>query len=248
MNTNLLKKGIVLALAVMPLVGSELWAQKADKKTSQTSTKKKKLNKTQKGAIIGAGAGAVLGGIIAKKSNNTAIGAILGATVGGAAGAVIGRQMDKQAEEIAKDLGGLAKVERVGEGIKMSFDGQLLFDYNSATLRQATQDNLAKLSTTLSKYNQTDLVVEGHTDGDGSYQYNQALSERRANSVAEFLKSKGVEGLRLKIVGYGEQQPISDNTSDAGKQMNRRVEIAITANDKMKKDAKDGTIDGVSLK
>jgi outer membrane protein OmpA-like peptidoglycan-associated protein len=205
-------------------------------KSTQTDDKKG-MNKTQKGAIIGAGAGAVVGGLIGSKSKNTALGAILGATIGGAAGAVIGNQMDKQAKKIEKDLGKAAKVERVGEGIKITFDSKLLFDFGKTDLQETNKMNLRKLSESLKQYPDTELLIEGHTDNVGSDSFNQNLSQNRAAAVANYLNSVGVSMARLRPEGRGEAQPIASNDNDSGRQQNRRVEIAVYANDKMKTDA-----------
>jgi outer membrane protein OmpA-like peptidoglycan-associated protein len=197
--------------------------------------------KTQKGAVIGSGTGAVLGGIIGKQSGNTAVGAIVGAAVGGAAGAAIGHYMDDQAEELDEELAG-AKVERVGEGIKITFDSGILFDVAKASLRSEAQANLANLATVLNKYADTNVLVEGHTDADGTEEYNLTLSKQRAQSVANYLAGLQVDATRLTIMGYGEGQPIASNESTDGKQQNRRVEIAIMANDDLKKKAEKGEI------
>ena len=193
--------------------------------------------KTQKGAAIGAGAGAVVGGIIGKKSDNTAVGAILGATIGGAVGAVVGNQMDKQAAKIQKDLGKEATIERVGEGIKLTFDSQLLFDYGKADLRESNKPALQKLSQSLTDYPNTNILVVGHTDNVGSDTYNRSLSEKRASSVSTYLNSLGVSKSRLTMQGRGETEPNASNETESGRQMNRRVELAIYANDAMKKEA-----------
>ncbi|MCX2744407.1 OmpA family protein [Mangrovivirga sp. M17] len=200
-----------------------------------------KANNTQKGAAIGAGSGAVIGGIIGNQSDNTAIGAIIGATVGGTAGALIGRHMDKQAEELREDLEG-AEVERVGEGIKITFDSGLMFPLDEYTLTEATKENLDEMSEILKKYEDTNILIEGHTDATGSESYNQALSEKRANRVTEYLAAHGVDTDRLQAVGYGESQPIATNDTEAGRQQNRRVEVAIFANEEMKEAAEDGEL------
>jgi outer membrane protein OmpA-like peptidoglycan-associated protein len=189
-----------------------------------------------KGAAIGAGSGAVIGGIIGKQSGNTAVGAIIGAGVGGATGAVIGDNMDKQAEELKADLKG-AKVERIGEGIKITFDSGLMFDFDSYTLRPETKSNLADLAKTLKKYEDTDILIEGHTDKTGSEDYNMKLSEQRAGAVEDYLEQLNVKGSRIATEGYGEIQPISENDPE-----NRRVEVAIYANNKMKRLAKKGEL------
>lgn len=189
---------------------------------------------TTKGGAIGAGAGGAIGGVIGNQSGNTAIGAIIGATVGGAAGALIGRQMDKQAEELKRDLQG-AHIERVGEGIKITFNSGLLFNTNSAELKAETEKNLRDLANTLNKYKDTKILIEGHTDNTGTDAYNQTLSVQRAKAVSSYLTRQNVSNGRLSTVGYGETQPIADNTSEVGREKNRRVEVAIFANKKMKK-------------
>ncbi|MBM3307956.1 MAG: OmpA family protein [Candidatus Eisenbacteria bacterium] len=189
-----------------------------------------------KGLVIGGATGAVIGGIIGDKAGNTAVGAILGAVVGGAAGAVIGNYMDKQAAELRQDLEG-AKVERVGEGIKITFASGIMFDVAKHDLRPDAQANLAKLAAILIKYEDTNILIEGHTDSDGAEDYNLQLSERRARSVQSYLAQNGVMSGRMTIMGYGESQPIADNSTAAGKQANRRVEVAIMANEKLKKAA-----------
>jgi outer membrane protein OmpA-like peptidoglycan-associated protein len=190
----------------------------------------------RKGTLIGAGTGAVVGGIIGDKAGNTALGAILGAAVGGAAGAYIGSYMDKQAAEIDQDLAG-AKVERVGEGIKITFDAGILFDVNKATLRPASEAELTKLAAILNKYPDTNILLAGHTDATGSDEYNLDLSRLRAQSVSNYLASQGVASNRFSIMGYGETLPIADNETEVGRQLNRRVEVAIYANDQLKKAA-----------
>jgi outer membrane protein OmpA-like peptidoglycan-associated protein len=194
-------------------------------------------SRRDKGALIGAGAGAVIGGVIGDKAGNTAAGAILGAVVGGAAGAYIGNYMDKQAEEIEKDIEG-AKVERIGEGIKITFDSGILFDINKADLKPAARANLEKLAVILNKYSDTQVLVEGHTDSTGPADYNLELSEKRAKSVSRQLATQNIMETRLIIMGYGEEQPIASNDTVDGRQQNRRVDIAIYANDKLKGIAK----------
>ncbi|MEM6843782.1 MAG: OmpA family protein [Bacteroidota bacterium] len=198
-------------------------------------------NNTTKGGAIGAGAGGAAGAIIGKVSGNTAVGAIIGAAVGGATGALIGRQMDKQAEELERDLEG-ATVERIGEGIKITFDSGLLFDINSDELRSTTKEDLSEMATILKKYDDTNILIEGHTDATGSHDYNQNLSEDRAASVADYLQTIGVNSDRLITEGYGEEQPIAENDTETGRQQNRRVEVAIYANDKMVKAAERGNL------
>ena len=198
-------------------------------------------SRTVKGGAIGAGAGGAVGALVGKAAGNTAVGAIIGAAVGGTAGALIGRRMDRQAEELRQDLEG-AEIVRVGEGIKITFDSGLMFALNSSDLNQATKNNLSDLVETLKKYEDTDILIEGHTDSSGSESYNQTLSEKRANSVSGYLMTLGVSGQRLTTIGYGENQPISENETAEGRQKNRRVEVAIYANEKMKKAAKRGDL------
>jgi outer membrane protein OmpA-like peptidoglycan-associated protein len=231
---KVLKVYLTLTLAVM-------MGFTACKSTKETTDQRNGMNKTAKGGAIGAGVGAVAGGIIGRATGNTAAGAIIGAAAGGTAGAVIGRRMDKQAEELERELK-TAKVERIGEGIRVAFDAGILFDVNSADLRPAAKRDIEKLVETLKKYPGTNVLVEGHTDNTGSRELNQRLSERRAESVTTYARSLGVEPGRLTTKGYGFDQPIADNATAAGRQENRRVEVAIFASEDMKKDAEAGRI------
>jgi outer membrane protein OmpA-like peptidoglycan-associated protein len=194
------------------------------------------LSRTQKGTAIGAGAGAAVGAIIGKQTGHTALGAILGAAVGGAAGAYIGNYMDKQAEEMQRDIDG-AKIERVGEGIKITFDSGILFDVDKAILRPEAKANLDKMAAILNKYPDTNILVEGHTDATGTEEHNLELSRQRAQSVENHLAALGVDPSRFTVMGYGESQPIATNDTTEGRQQNRRVELAIMANEKLKKAA-----------
>jgi outer membrane protein OmpA-like peptidoglycan-associated protein len=193
-----------------------------------------------KGTVIGAGAGAILGGVIGNAAGNTVVGAIIGAAVGGAAGAYIGNYMDKQAAEIENDIEG-AKVERIGEGIKITFDSGILFDVNKAMLKSESQQNITKLAKILNKYEDTNVLLEGHTDASGSDEYNLDLSKKRAQSVANHLATSAVNPTRFTIMGYGESQPIATNETNEGRQFNRRVDIAIMANDDLKDIAEEKT-------
>ncbi|MGI4873340.1 MAG: OmpA family protein [Janthinobacterium lividum] len=227
-------------LAFLLLLGHFAQAQT----TTVSTDKPKGMSKTVKGGIIGglggAAGGAILGRVIGGKSG-TAKGAILGAVVGGAGGALIGRKMDKQAAELRRDLDG-ATVERVGEGIKITFASGILFASNSSTLTPSAAGNIDELATTLQKYADTNITIEGHTDASGSDAINQPLSERRAQAVANELTTKGVDTSRIAAKGYGSTQPVGDNTTVAGKAANRRVEVAIFANEKMQKAAKKGQL------
>jgi outer membrane protein OmpA-like peptidoglycan-associated protein len=193
--------------------------------------------KKQTGAAVGAGAGAVVGGAVGAAAGNTAVGAIIGAAVGGAAGFIIGDYMDRQAAEMERDLEG-ARIERVGEGIKITFDSGILFDVDRADLRPEAQQNLTELAGILNKYNDTIILVEGHTDSSGPEEHNMGLSRRRAESVAHYLSLQNVQPGRFSTIGYGEAQPIASNDSVDGRQQNRRVELAIMANEKLKEAAK----------
>jgi outer membrane protein OmpA-like peptidoglycan-associated protein len=178
--------------------------------------------------VVGTAGGAVVGGVIGKVAGSTAKGAIIGAVVGGVAGAVIGAQMDKQAKELEQNIKG-AKVERVGEGIQVTFDSGLLYDFDSDVVRPEAKTNLRELAASLQKYAGSDLLILGHTDEQGTEQYNQGLSERRANSAATYLMSQGVNGARIATRGLGETEPVASNETEAGRQANRRVEVSIFA-------------------
>jgi outer membrane protein OmpA-like peptidoglycan-associated protein len=194
------------------------------------------MTRAERGAVIGATAGAAGGAVIGKHAGSTAKGAIIGAVVGGAAGAYIGHRMDQQAREIAMEIPG-ATVERVGEGIQVTFDSGILFDFDSDRLRTVAQQNLGNLAASLEKYPGTDVLVVGHTDNIGREEYNQGLSERRAASAANYLVSRGVDYRRIRMVGMGETEPIATNATEAGRQQNRRVEIAIYANEQLRREA-----------
>ena len=195
-------------------------------------------SRSQKGAATGAAAGAVVGGVIGHQSGNTAAGAIIGAAVGGAAGAWIGHYMDEQAEEMERDLEG-AKIERIGEGIKITFDSGLLFDVDKAAVKPKSKESLTNLAVILNKYDDTDILLEGHTDATGTEEHNLELSRLRAQSVSNYLAEHEVKVTRFTIMGYGEDQPIADNDTAEGRAQNRRVEVAIYANDDLKKVAED---------
>lgn len=200
------------------------------------------ISKTAKGTAIGAAAGALAGAVIGKAAGNTTNGAIIGAAVGGASGAAIGNYMDRQSRELEEDLEG-AKIERIGEGIKITFDSGILFDVNSYQLKDASKESIAELSKILQKYEDTNIMFSGYTDNTGSEEYNQKLSEDRAKAVAEYAAFVGVDAGRMTIIGYGESDPIADNSTATGRTQNRRVEIGIWANDKLKKAAEKGEIE-----
>jgi outer membrane protein OmpA-like peptidoglycan-associated protein len=194
------------------------------------------LNKKERGAIIGGATGAAVGAAVGRANGSTAKGAIIGAAVGGSAGAVIGHQMDQQAKEIKQNIPG-AIVERVGEGLQVTFESGLLFDYDSDVLREAARKNLATLAASLEKYPNTDLMIVGHTDATGPDAYNMTLSERRAAAASNYLAAQGVARARLRSTGRGESEPVASNDTEADRQKNRRVEVAIYANEQLKAQA-----------
>lgn len=181
------------------------------------------------GALGGAAAGAVIGGV----ASGSARGAILGAVIGGAAGAAIGGVMDAQAEDLQDKLPN-AEVVRVGEGIQITFDSGILFDVGQADLRPVAQQNLSDLAASLQDYEGTDVLVFGHTDSTGGEDLNQRLSEQRANSARTYLLGAGLMADRVSAIGRGESDPIATNETEAGRQENRRVEIAIFASEEMR--------------
>lgn len=194
------------------------------------------MGNRERGAVIGAGGGAVAGGVIGNQVGNTAAGAIIGAAVGGAAGAIIGHQMDQQAEEM-DDIAG-ADVQRVGEGIVVTFDSGILFAFDSDALQPNARANLTELAQSLQRHPNTNVLIVGHTDATGADDYNMNLSYRRANSAAQYLQAQGVAGSRVETAGRGETEPIASNDSETGRQENRRVEIAIFASEDLQDEAR----------
>lgn len=201
----------------------------------------KNANNTQKGTAIGAASGALIGGILGNnlgKGGNAALGAAIGAVVGGGTGALIGSNMDKQAREIDQALPG-ADVERVGEGIHLVLkEDAVRFDTNKATLTAQAKTNLDKLIPVFNEYADTNIEIFGYTDSTGKPEYNLTLSQRRAESVKDYLVSKGLKVNRFKTSGLGIADPIATNDTPEGRSQNRRVEFAITANEKMVQEAK----------
>ncbi len=191
----------------------------------------------QRGLVIGAAGGAVLGGVIGKVSGSTAKGAIIGAAVGGAAGAIIGDQMDRHAAELKQNIPG-ATVERVGEGIEVTFASGLLYDFDSDVVKPAARENFRALASSLEKYPGSDLLILGHTDSIGTDAYNKSLSVRRADAAAEYLVAQGVARSRIGTGGLGEEEPVASNADDAGRQRNRRVEVAIYASKELQEAAR----------
>ena len=187
------------------------------------------LSNTQRGALIGAGAGGALGAVVGNAAGSTAKGAIIGAAVGGAAGAIIGSRMNDRAETLERELDD-ATIERVGEGILVTFDSGILFGFDSSSLQAAARKNLGDLARVLAEDSDDyELLVAGHTDGSGTEEYNQRLSERRASAASDFLATQGIPGAQIRVQGLGEMEPVASNETSAGQEANRRVEVAIFA-------------------
>jgi len=198
------------------------------------------MSQQQKGAVIGATTGAAVGGVIGNQTGSTARGAIIGAVVGGAAGAVIGHQMDQQAKELQQNIPG-ATIQRVGEGIAVTFASGILFPFNSTEILPDGRTNLQQLASSLEKYPNSDILIVGHTDSVGTDAYNNDLSQRRALAAQSYLQSLGVPAARLQATGRGESEPIQSNDTDAGRAQNRRVEIAIYASEAYRNKVKSGS-------
>lgn len=202
-------------------------------------------NNKQKGAVIGAAGGALIGGIIGNnvgKDGNTAVGAIIGGVVGGVAGGYIGDRMDKQAQRIEEEIPG-AEVTRVGEGINVVFDENsgVYFDTNKSDIKGASAETLNRLAGIFKEYPNSNILVEGHTDSAGSNEYNMALSKKRAESVTAYLTGQGLSIGRFTTKWYGEENPREDNATPEGRAKNRRVELAIVANEALKQEALEKT-------
>lgn len=207
----------------------------------------KRMSKQDKGVAAGAVVGGVVGGVIGNNTGkgNTAMGVLIGATVGGVAGGIIGAKMDRQAEKIKTEIPG-AKVERVGEGIDVTFDENnpdgskagVYFETNKYNLSSNSILALDKLLQIFAEYPETNILIEGHTDDVGTEAYNLGLSQRRAEAVGNYLRNKGLDRDRLIIRWYGETQPKVENNSKENRALNRRVQFVITANEKMKEEAK----------
>jgi len=221
-KTNNIKRTATVLLLAAATLGSSACASMSQK---------------ERGAVIGAGAGAAIGGVIGNQTGSTARGAIIGAVVGGAAGAIIGHQMDQQAKELDQSIPG-AKVERVGEGIQVTFESGLLFDFDSDRIRPDAAANFQELARSLNKFGNSNLLIVGHTDSQGDDAYNMALSQRRANAASAYLQSQGVPASRISTSGRGESEPVATNDTEAGKQLNRRVEVAIYASPEYREQVK----------
>jgi outer membrane protein OmpA-like peptidoglycan-associated protein len=194
------------------------------------------LSQSQEGALIGAGAGAALGALIGNATGNTTAGLLIGAAVGGAAGGLIAAEMDEKAEELADDLGDDATVERIGEGIAVTFSSGILFDTNSADLKPEAQTSLTELARSLRDDPNSEIVVVGHTDDTGEADYNLALSQRRAQSAANYLIGQGMAPQRVRTQGLGETDPAVEGTTPEARAANRRVEVAIFATEEYREE------------
>ena len=233
-----MKKNIIKIIYCLAVIGITMSSCDATRRAS----------KRDKGVAIGTAGGAIIGGILGNNignKNNTALGAVLGAVVGGVAGGIIGNKMDKQAEKIKTEIPG-AKVERVGEGINVTFDENnpdgskagIYFATNKFNISPNSQLALDKLEKIFIEFPETNILVEGHTDNVGTIDANLLLSKKRAEAIASALKTAGLPSSRLTVKWYGEAQPKFDNSTAEGKAANRRAEFSITANEKMKEDAK----------
>lgn len=184
--------------------------------------------RAKQGAAIGTVAGAAAGAVIGNQSGNKEKGAAIGAVAGAGVGAAIGHMMDKQQREL-EQIEGVDVSRPADDELNVVMTNDILFDFDSSSLRSTSRSTLRELANVLVRYPDTDLVVEGHTDSVGSDSYNQALSVRRARAVRDFLMDNGVVGSRISSLGYGESQPVASNESADGRQLNRRVEIEIVA-------------------
>lgn len=189
------------------------------------------------GTALGTAGGAAAGAIVGNQTGSTARGAIIGAVVGGAAGMIIGNEMDKQATQLEQEIAG-ASVLRVGEGLVVTFDSGLLYDFDSSLIRAEAGRNLQALAASLKEYPNTDILIVGHTDSSGSASYNQALSVRRAEAAQAYLQLWGVESRRTHTTGRGQTEAVATNETEFGRQMNRRIEIAIYASTAARTDSK----------
>lgn len=199
------------------------------------------LSNAVKGGVIGGAAGGAVGGVIGNQAGNTAAGAIIGAAVGGTAGVLIGRHMDKQAAEMREKLAN-AEVERVAEGIRITFDSGILFAFDSSDLQPAARTTIEDMARVLVEYPESNIMIEGDTDNTGAAEYNQKLSERRAQAVAAYSRSLGIASNRISTIGLGEMNPVASNDTAAGREQNRRVEVAIYANQALIDSAASGNL------
>ncbi len=217
---------IKLLKVVAALLG--IIALAAGCKTLDPYTGEEQMSNATKGALIGAAAGAAVGLMSGDDAVERRQRALIGAGVGALAGGSVGYYMDRQEAKLRAELGGTGvSVTRIGDNITLNMPGNVTFATDSSDLRPAFFDVLNSVGTVLTEFDQTVVEVAGHTDSSGSESYNQSLSERRAGTVTQYLQAQGIVGQRLMTVGMGELRPIADNSSDSGKQANRRVEITM---------------------
>lgn len=209
------KKTIVITAIVSIVAASCISSEDPNKRTKQ-------------GAAVGAAAGAVVGTIVGHQSDEKGEGAVIGAAAGAGIGALIGRRMDKQQKELEK-LEGVEVTRTADDQIDIAIKNEILFDVDSAQLRPRARTTLEEIAELFREYPDTNLRVEGHADSSGSDAYNQRLSDRRAESVSNYLELKGVSGTRVDAIGFGEGEPRASNATAEGRQLNRRVEIRIQA-------------------
>ena len=191
------------------------------------------MNNMGKGATYGtaggAAAGALLGQAIGGNTKATLLGMAAGALIGGVAGTGVGYMMDKQEQDMRNALAQseAIAIQREGNVLALTFRSDFTFAVNSAAIRSGLDSELSRVAQVLNAYPQTTLTVAGHTDSTGSEEYNQTLSQKRADSVKNALVQRGVAAQRINAVGYGESQPVGDNETEFGRQQNRRVEVRI---------------------
>jgi len=214
-----MKRLLASTLAVL-LLSTTAFAQTADDH-----------DKAKKGAVIGGIAGAIAGDILSnnRRGHSGKRGAIVGGIAGTAAGAIVGAMMDKQERQL-RQISGVDVTRTADNELKVTVKNDVLFDYNSAALRSASRQSLREMANVFDQYPNTTIAVEGFTDSTGPASYNERLSERRADSVANYLESLGVRGSRVETIGYGESRPRATNNTPSGRQLNRRVEIHVRAN------------------
>jgi outer membrane protein OmpA-like peptidoglycan-associated protein len=187
--------------------------------------------KAKKGAVIGGVLGTVAGAVIGNNRGHHSAkrGAVVGAVAGTAAGAIVGAMMDKQERQL-RQIPGVDVTRTADDELNVTVKNDVLFDVNSSSLRSASRTALREMADVFTQYPNTTISVQGYTDSTGSESYNERLSERRADSVASYLGQLGVRGSRLQTIGYGETHPRASNATASGRQLNRRVEIHIHAN------------------
>lgn len=212
---------MIKRMSVLALVTVTLWGCAAP----QNNTQKGALYGTGIGAAVGAGLGQAIGG----NTESTLIGAGIGAALGGVTGGSIGRYMDNQEKVLRQQFAtsDAVNIQRNEELLAVTFKSDVLFDVNSATLKPGAYSEINRVARVLVEYPRTTVQIAGHTDSSGSETYNQNLSERRGLSVQNALSSQGVDASRMQVIGYGEGQPIADNATEAGRQLNRRVVVTI---------------------